>query len=330
MMRSSICITGATGSFGQALVRRLLHDASVDRIVVLSRDEWKQSRMAEELNDERLRYFLGDVRDVDRLTVAFAGCDAVVHAAALKRVDAIAYNPTEVKRTNIDGTENVLRAAVNAGTGRVLLISSDKAVHPTNVYGASKQMAEHLTVAANAYGYPQGTRSSVLRYGNVLGSRGSVVHTWNRQAKRGEPLTVTDATATRFWLGLDDVVWYALAVLGGMIGGEIFVPKIKAMRVVDVAQLIATEHGVDVDASLGLRPGGEKLAEQLVSDEEAGRAFDAGAMLAIRPAICTWTKLTTRGAPLTALRYTSDMAPYGRFDDEEMSRLLKEIPCEPS
>lgn len=325
----SICVTGATGSFGQALVKRLLGQPT-ERIVVFSRDEWKQARMAETLRDDRLRYFIGDVRDRDRLEVAFAGCEAVVHAAALKRVDSIAYNPIEVKRTNVDGTENVLRAAIASGIKRVLVISSDKAVHPTNVYGASKQMAEHLTIAANAYGQPRGTKSAVLRYGNVLGSRGSVIHLWRREAGAGRPLTVTDTEATRFWLSLDDAVGHALAALNAMThGGEVFVPFIKAMPVLDVAKLVATEYGAEIATPSGLRPGGEKLHEQLASDEEVSRTALTAEFLRVLPAICTWTKVVpVRG--LNHLRYTSDVAPYGHYEATEMTRLLKDVPCEPS
>jgi UDP-N-acetylglucosamine 4,6-dehydratase len=269
----------------------------VRRVCIFSRDELKQAQMAADLPDPRLRFFLGDVRDPGRLAQACHGIDTVVHAAALKRVDAIAYNPSEVIKTNVLGTQNVVEAAAGAGVGRIIVVSSDKAVKPTNIYGASKFMAESAAVAANAWTHPRGTKVSAVRYGNVLGSRGSVVGIFRRQAAQGGPLRLTDPRCTRFWLTLAQAVTLIRHAADTMQGGEIFVPRLPSMLVFDLARAVAGE-GMAYE-TVGLRPGGEKLHETLVAAEEADRTYldgDSGYLIA--PPVQTWGKVDSWGVPV--------------------------------
>lgn len=266
-----ILISGGTGSLGHALVRHYLTSSKDTQIVVLSRDELKQSVMRETFPDARLDFFLGDVRDLQRLELAFrAGIDTVIHAAALKRVDSVCHDPDEVLKTNIEGSRNVLHAA-RGRVKRVLLVSSDKACHPANAYGVSKAMAEHLTTSFNVYGYPAGTMSSVIRYGNVLGSRGSVVHTWREQYRKGLPLTLTHPDMTRFVITMPQAVAAIEWALGRMEGGEVYVPRLPAALMLDLACAIAGTDEYPATLS-GLRPGGEKMYETLITVEELGRA----------------------------------------------------------
>ena len=285
-LTGSILVTGGAGSFGQAVCRHLLDQHDPRRVIVYSRDEWKHSQMAQTFTDSRMRWFLGDVRDQERLTTAFQGVDIVVHAAALKRVDSIAYNPDEAMKTNVWGTHNVLNAARDAGVEKVLLISSDKAVHPTNHYGMTKGMAEHLTTGANIYGVPQGVRSASVRYGNVLGSRGSVIHLWREQAKTGT-LQLTDPRMTRFFITLAEACALVTTALDRMEGGEIFLPKIRAGRMVDLAKAIAPSAMLE---TVGLRAGGEKLHERLLSDEEVSRTLDLGPCYVVLPNPHPWAR----------------------------------------
>lgn len=272
-------ITGGTGSLGHALTRAWLAREDVSRLVILSRDEWKQAQMRERFPDPRLDFRLGDVRDLARLTLAFYGIDTVIHAAALKRVDATANDVLELSKTNIQGTSNVLQAALSCGVKRVLLISSDKACLPVNAYGASKFMAEQLAVNFNVYGAPQGTISSVVRYGNVLGSRGSVIHLWRGQ---GGVLTLTEPGMTRFIITMKQAVSFISEALNAMEGGEVFVPKLPAARLENLAQAVCT--GAEY-IYRGLRPGGEKMHELLLSDEESFRTVDPGVIL---PHLSPW------------------------------------------
>lgn len=277
-----LLITGGTGSLGHALVKAFLAETDW-QLVVFSRDELKQAHMRERFPDPRLDFRLGDVRDERRLKVALWGVDAVVHAAALKRVDAVAGDPVEVFHTNVKGTFNVLQAALANHIPRTLLISSDKACHATNAYGSSKFAAECLAVAFNTYGYPQGCRASVLRYGNVLGSRGSVVHLWRRQ----DPIQITAAGMTRFIVTMPLAVGLVMAALEDMCGGEIFVPRLKAARLEDLAEAVAP--GVERQF-VGLRPGGEKMHETLLTGEEATRSRDLGPyMTCVTPHQHPWT-----------------------------------------
>lgn len=292
----------------------------VSRICILSRDEWKQAQMAQEYPDDRLRWFLGDVRDLPRLTEAFHGVDMVIHAAALKRVDAVAYNPSEVIATNVLGTQNVIRAAIAARVGRVLLISSDKAVEPTNIYGASKMCAEWLAVASNVYAYPQGTRVSVVRYGNVIGSRGSVVELWRALGVGGGSIPITDKRCTRFWITMEQAVQLIQDALKLMDGGEIFVPDLPSMRIVDLAEAIAP--GAE-QREIGLRPGGEKLHEKLLNQEEVARTVWVNGLYVVRPALNYWGGTPRHGdAVRPDWEYVSDRN--GRWVTvEEMREMLK-------
>jgi UDP-N-acetylglucosamine 4,6-dehydratase len=265
-------VTGGSGSFGQAFVRRLLEDG-VGRVAVFSRDELKQHEMrAAGFVDERLRWFIGDVRDRDRLELAMHGVDVVVHAAAMKQVAACEYNPGEAKATNVDGAENVIWAARRAGVSRVLALGTDKAVDPTNLYGATKLVAEKLFVDANYR--DGGPLFSCLRYGNVVGSRGSVLPLWEAQLAAGLPLLVTDPTMTRFVLTLEQGVQFVLDCLGWMAGGEVFVPKVPAVSVGTMAAAVAWPDEPTLLMS-GVRQG-EKRHEVLVSPHEAGRTWDCG------------------------------------------------------
>lgn len=267
-MPRQILVTGGTGSFGRAFVRQLLADGGDVVIRVYSRDELKQYEMNREFGgDPRLRFCIGDVRDRDRLLRAMYGVDQVVHAAALKQVDLCEYNPAEAVKTNIQGSQNLIEAAIDAKVKRVVALSTDKAVNPVNLYGATKLCAEKLFVHGMAYSGPRDTRFACVRYGNVLGSRGSVIPLFLKQAPSGV-LTITDLRMTRFWISLGHAVELVKMVLGDMKGGEVYVPKIPSMRMTDLARAIAPEAMVK---EIGMRPG-EKLHEMLLTAEEAYRA----------------------------------------------------------
>ncbi len=275
----TVLVTGGTGTFGKAFVARLLKDSGVAKIIVLSRDELKQSEMQHYYADEmRLRFFIGDIRDVARLKRAFEGVDIVVHAAALKQVPSTEYNPFEAIQTNIIGSKNVIDAALDCKVKKVLLVSSDKSVEPINLYGATKMCAEKLFVAANAYSGTIGTQFSVVRYGNVIGSRGSFVEMIEKQRSKGV-IDITDERMTRFWIQIENVMEIVLECLSLMRGGEIFVPKMSAMPVVDVAQMLAPECKMRV---IGMRPG-EKLHETLITSYEAQRARELEHVYVIVP-----------------------------------------------
>ncbi len=284
----SILVTGGTGSFGQAFIKRALeqrHQVDVthyrsevvpetipsddfvyDRVIVFSRDELKQSQMREAgLTDERLRYFIGDVRDRDRLDVALEGVDVVVHAAAMKQVDTCEYNPLEAVKTNVYGTENLIWACRRAGVKRCLMVGTDKAVDPVNLYGATKLAAEKLMIDAN--GSLAGTRFSCTRYGNVLTSRGSVLNRFLAQRAAGRPLTITDPTMTRFVLTLQQAVDFVGGCLHRMQGGEVFVPRLSTVDVETIAEAVWPWHGGRVEIVVGRRPG-EKNNELLISQNE--------------------------------------------------------------
>ena len=230
-----------------------------------------------------LRYFLGDIRDVDRMRRAMRGIDVVIHAAALKQVPACEYNPGEAVKTNVDGARNVIEAAIDSGVKKVLGLSTDKAVNPVNLYGATKLCAEKLLVQGNAYSAPGGTRFSCTRYGNVLGSRGSVIPVFRAQRPSGR-ITVTDRRMTRFWLTLEQGVRFVLDCVERMCGGEVFIPKIPSMKILDLAEAIAPECEVDV---VGIRPG-EKLHEMMISRDEARHTLDAGDRFVILPEHPWW------------------------------------------
>ena len=299
-----VLVTGGTGSFGRKFVEIMLREYRPAKLIVFSRDELKQHEMrAAGLDDPSLRYFLGDVRDQQRLERAFSGVSVVVHAAALKQVPACEYNPFEAIQTNINGGKNVIEAAINCGVRRIVALSTDKAVNPINLYGATKLCAEKMFVQANAYAGAQDTRFSCARYGNVVGSRGSVIPIFMEQRARGR-VTITDPRMTRFWITLDQGVRFVIRSVEQMHGGEIFVPKIPSMKLLDMAQAIAPDCQVDC---VGIRPG-EKLHEVLLSEDEARNAIERDDMFVIPPAQSWWRKENWKGnASLPeGFRYTSD------------------------
>ena len=302
-----VLVTGGTGSFGKKFVEIMLRDYRPKKLVIFSRDELKQHDMrAAGFDHPSLRYFIGDVRDPARLERALAGVSVVVHAAALKQVPACEYNPFEAIQTNIMGGRNVIDAAINQGARRVLLLSTDKAVNPINVYGATKLCAEKMFVQANAYARTSDARLACARYGNVVGSRGGVVPVFLEQRKRGK-ITITDSRMTRFWITLEKSVRFVIQCLEEMEGGEIFVPKIPSMRMMDLAESLAP--GCEIE-SVGIRLG-EKLHEVLVSEDEARNTLEVGDMYVIQPAHPWWrTDSWGTGTPLPdGFRYASDTNP---------------------
>ena len=302
--QESILVTGGTGSFGKKFVEIMLRDYQPQRLVIFSRDELKQHEMGTSGFDHpSLRYFIGDVRDVDRLKRALAGVTLVVHAAALKQVPACEYNPFEAIQTNIMGGRNVIDAAIDQGVHRILALSTDKAVNPINLYGATKLCAEKMFVQANAYAGAKNTRFSCARYGNVVGSRGSVIPVFVEQRRRGK-ITITDPRMTRFWLTLEQGVKFVIRCFDLMHGGEIFVPKIPSMRLMDLAETIAP--GCQVEC-IGIRPG-EKLHEVLVSEDESRQTVQTDDMYVIQPSHPWWKPENWVNAkPLPeGFRYSSD------------------------
>jgi len=281
----SILVTGGTGSFGRAFIHHALEHLDPSRIAVLSRDELKQYEFRAELGDDpRMRWFIGDVRDPQRLARAFSGVEVVVHAAALKQVDTAEYNPFECIATNVLGAENVINAAIDAGVERVVALSSDKASSPINLYGASKLCSDKLFVAGNHYAGHGNTRFAVVRYGNVMGSRGSVVPLFQRLALGGT-LPITDPRMTRFWITLPQAVQFVVDAFDRMSGGEIFVPRIPSTTIVDIATAIAPTAAVEV---VGIRPG-EKLHEEMISEDDARRAYAHDDYFVIAPVLAQWS-----------------------------------------
>ncbi len=283
----SILVTGGTGSFGQRFVKTLLTETQASRIIIFSRDELKQSQMEARIPDPegRLRFFLGDIRDLERLQRAFHGVDFVVHAAALKQVPILEYNPFEAVKTNILGTQNIINAAVDQGVARVVLVSTDKAANPANLYGATKLCAERLMISGNAYGAGRSI-FGVVRYGNVFGSRGSIVKIIEEQRTKGE-LTLTHEDMTRFWITLDRGISLVLTALENMHGGEIFIPKIPSMKIKDFMRVLAPDCQIRI---VGIRPG-EKLHETLVTLEEARHAKEFEEHYVIFPENPNWSGL---------------------------------------
>lgn len=299
-----VLVTGGTGSFGRRFAAIMLKEYSPRKLIVFSRDELKQHEMRETGFDQpNLRYFIGDVRDRERLIRAMHGVDIVIHAAALKQVPACEYNPMEAVKTNIFGTSNVVEAALDAGVKKVVALSTDKAVNPVNLYGATKLAAEKLTVQSNAYAAGAATRYSCVRYGNVVGSRGSVVPIFLNQRATGT-LTITDERMTRFWLSLEQGVRFVVKCVEEMLGGEVFVPRIPSMKVLDLARAIAPEARISV---VGIRPG-EKLHEVLISEDEARNTVERDRMFIVRPPETLWERtLTYEGRVLSeGFRYASD------------------------
>ena len=303
---STVLVTGGTGSFGKKFVEMLLAEKRPKKVIVFSRDELKQHEMKQafpESNDPAVRYFVGDVRDRDRLNRAFHGVNVVIHAAAMKQVPACEYNPFEAVQTNIIGAKNVIDAAIDNGVQRVIGVSTDKAVSPVNLYGATKLVAEKLFVQGNAYAGGRSTRFACTRYGNVVGSRGSVVPLFLKQREEGR-LTLTDPQMTRFWITLDQGVRFVARCAELMTGGEVFVPKIPSMRLGDLANAIGNGCRQEV---IGLRSG-EKIHEQLVSADESRHGVEHHDMYVIYPEGPWFNSTPQRGGqPLSnGFRYASD------------------------
>jgi len=273
----TIVVTGGTGSFGKNFAEYLLANSDLKKLIILSRDEWKQSVMATEIKDKRIRFFLGDVRDRERLERAFNGVDIVVHAAALKQVPTLEYNPFEAVKTNILGSQNVIDAAVDQGVEKVLLISTDKAAQPINLYGSTKLCAEKLFVSGNSYA-PNNTKLSCVRYGNVVGSRGSIVEILLKNPNQ-DIVHITHEEMTRFWIHLEESFTLVLFALENMKGGEIFVPKIPSMKLVDLFDVLAAKAK---KIFTGIRPG-EKLHEILLTTDEARHAVELDKYFVILP-----------------------------------------------
>jgi len=307
LLNKTILLTGGTGSFGKAFIAYLLRKNNFRGVIrVFSRDEFKQSQLQEKyIGDKRLRFFIGDVRDVSRLRRAMEGVDIVVHAAALKQIPILEYNPFEAVKTNILGSQNVIDCALDLGVKKTILISSDKAVSPTNLYGATKMVAEKIFTQANAYVGKKSTRLSVVRYGNVVASRGSVIPKFQLQAKTNV-LTITDERMTRFWITLDQGVKFVLRVLEEMEGGEIFVPKLPSVRIIDFAKAIAPNAKIK---KIGIRPG-EKLHEVLINGDEARHTKEFKNYFIVEPEFLWNRKIknkTKRGKVLgEEFRYSSE------------------------
>ncbi len=283
----AILITGGTGSFGKKFTEIMLRDYHPQKLIIFSRDELKQHEMRlAGFDHPSLRYFIGDVRDVDRLRRAVNGVDIVIHAAALKQVPACEYNPIEAVMTNVIGARNVIDAALDKGVKKVVALSTDKAVNPINLYGATKLVAEKLFVQANAYSGEGPTRFGCVRYGNVVGSRGSVIPLFLRQRENGK-ITITDRRMTRFWITLEQGVRLVIRAVEQMQGGEVFVPKIPSMRITDLAEAVAP--GCEIE-TIGIRPG-EKLHEVLISRDESRQVLKLKDMFIIQPTH-PWWKLT--------------------------------------
>jgi UDP-N-acetylglucosamine 4,6-dehydratase len=278
----SVLVTGGSGAFGQAFVKRCLEDGA-RRVVVYSRGEAKQAEMKSSLKDTRVRYFIGDVRDLNRITDACRDVDIVVHAAALKRVEVCEEDPNEAIATNVFGTQSVARACIANGVSSAVLLSTDKAASPNTLYGATKLTAERLWVSSNVYSAGTSTRFSASRYGNVCNSTGSVIPTWRKQAESGT-ITITDPDMTRFWMSMEDAVNLVLLALKNMRGGEIFIPRIGSSTVGKLAQAVAPKASLHITGS---RPG-EKMHELLISNDEARNCYDAGTHFILEPEIRTW------------------------------------------
>lgn len=301
---SSFLITGGTGSFGKAFIEYALEHLSPKKIVIFSRDELKQYELRNRFNnDSRLRFFLGDIRDQHRLMRAMHGIDYVVHAAALKQVDTAEYNPFEYVQTNIVGSQNVIEAAIDSGVKKIVALSTDKASSPLNLYGATKLAADKLFQSANHYAAGYETRFSVVRYGNVMGSRGSVIPFFKELASRGESLPITDERMTRFWITLPQAVQFVVDSFEEMVGGELYVPRIPSMRIMDLVEAVAPGSKTH---TVGIRPG-EKLHEEMISEDDSRRTILQSDRYVILPTIAEWGFTPPLGEAVTdGFAYRSD------------------------
>lgn len=320
----SVLVTGGTGSFGKAFVKFALARFRPSRLVVFSRDELKQFEMRQQFDDARLRFFIGDVRDPDRLARAFAGVHYVIHAAALKQVPACEYNPFEAIRTNVLGAENVINAAIDNGVRKLIALSTDKAANPINLYGATKLCSDKLFIAGNAYSGGHGTSFSVVRYGNVMGSRGSVIPFF-RSCRANGVIPITDPRMTRFWITLEQAVRFVLDSFQRMLGGEIFVPKLPSMKITDLAEAVAPGCRHEV---VGIRPG-EKLHEIMVPHDEAHNTLEYDDHFVIQPQFDWWGAVRKRMNGGRALpdgfSYRSDNNTWW-LDAEELRALVGDEP----
>jgi UDP-N-acetylglucosamine 4,6-dehydratase/5-epimerase len=319
---SSILVTGATGSFGRAFLRHALTELDPQRVVVFSRDELKQYEVRQLFgNDPRLRFFIGDVRDKDRLVRAMHGIDHVVHAAALKQVDTAEYNPSEYVATNIGGSQNVIDAAIASGVQRVVALSTDKASSPINLYGATKLVADKLFISGNHYAAHHPTRFAVVRYGNVMGSRGSVVPLFRQLNGEGKSLPITDKRMTRFWITLPAAVRFVVESFDLMQGGELFVPRIPSMRILDLVEAVAPDAPTH---EIGMRPG-EKLHEEMIAADDSRRTLRLPDRYVVQPVVASWGyRPPTGGEPVAdGFTYRSDTNDLW-LGVEEMRAILAE------
>jgi len=314
-----ILLTGGTGSFGKAFTRIMLKRHKPKSLRIFSRDEFKQQEMRQMFNDPCLRYFIGDVRDKERLERAMKDVDIVVHAAALKQIPSCEYNPFEAVKTNILGAQNVINAAIDNNIEKVMAISTDKAVNPVNLYGATKLCAEKIFIQANSYVGTRRTKLSCVRYGNVVGSRGSIIPLFKEQ-KKSNTLTITDERMTRFWITLDQGLEFVIKCIELMHGGEVFIPKIPSMRVMDLAKAIAPDCKIKF---IGIRPG-EKLHEVLISEEEARHTLEFENFFVIEPEYHWWSKDNWKGKDRLkdGFRYSSDTNSEW-LTTEKMKRMIK-------
>lgn len=283
LKNKTILVTGGTGSFGKNFIKHILANSEAKKIIIFSRDELKQFNMQKEMADERLRFFIGDVRDLQRLQRAFYGVDIVVHAAALKQVPTLEYNPFEAVKTNIIGSQNIINAAIDQGVENVLLISTDKAAQPVNLYGSTKLCAEKLFISGNSYSGGK-TKFSCVRYGNVIGSRGSIIEFLVKN--KLDKVQITDLEMTRFWIALEQSFKLVLFALENMEGGEIFIPKIPSMKLVDLFDALAPQAEKEI---IGIRPG-EKLHEILLTEQEARHALSLDKYYVVLPEFLEYGK----------------------------------------
>jgi UDP-N-acetylglucosamine 4,6-dehydratase len=300
----TVLITGGTGTFGKAFVSDLLNNHEPKKVIVFSRDELKQFEMKNQMKeDSRLRFFIGDIRDKDRLIRAFTSVDYVVHAAALKQVDTGEYNPREFILTNIIGSQNVVDAAIDSGVSKVIALSTDKASSPINLYGATKLTADKLFTAANIYGTNSHTFFSVVRYGNVIGSRGSIIPLFKESAAKGVEILITDKRMTRFWITIEQAVSFVLESFKEMNGGELFVPRIPSMKIIDLAIALAPNSKIK---EIGIRPG-EKLHEEMISSDDSRRTIKQEKKFIISPISPEWNYVEPAGEKLPeGFSYKSD------------------------
>jgi len=300
----TVLITGGTGSFGSNFARFILNNFSPKKLIIFSRDEFKQFKLQKELNDERLRFFLGDVRDLQRLQRAFKGVDTVIHSAALKQVPTLEYNPFEAVKTNVIGSQNVIDAAIDQKVEKVLLISTDKAAQPVNLYGATKLCAEKLFISGNSYTAGE-SKFSCVRYGNVLGSRGSIIEHLIKN-KKLDKVQITDLEMTRFWITLEQAFNLVLFALENMEGGEIFIPKIPSMKIIDLFEVLAPDIEKEI---IGIRPG-EKLHEILLTEQESRHSVELDNYYIVLPQFLNKEKfekyLSIGKKPEINIRFASD------------------------